>query len=135
MGENYIRVENITEEVDDEAKGVVTSAQYSIFIPGMGRRSVIGVLSTLLRHMEIDPLEIVAYRFSHDASRDHSHGIAVWPEALRRAAELGAKGNDNPSVSGGAADSPTPLSAACGGISPRRGESALCTREPLEDEE
>lgn len=135
MGENYIRVENITEEVDDEAKGVVTSAHYSIFIPGMGHRSVIGVLSTLLRHMEIDPLEIIAYRLSHDDSRDHSHGIAVWPEALRRAAELGAKGNDNPSVSGHAADSPTPLSAACGGISPRRGESALCTREPLEDDE
>ena len=117
MSENYIRVENITEEVDDEAKGVVTSAHYSIFIPGMGHRSVIGVLSTLLRHMEIDPLEIIAYRLSHDDSRDHSHGITVWPEALRRAAELGAKGNDNPSVSGGAAD------------------SSLCTREPLEDEE
>ena len=38
-------------------------------------------------------------------------------------------GGGNPSVSL-AADSPTPLSAACGGISPRRGESALCTREP-----
>lgn len=38
--------------------------------------------------------------------------------------------DDNPSVSGAAADSSTPLSAACGGISPRRGESALCTREP-----
>ena len=44
------------------------------------------------------------------------------------------EGDGNPSVSGAAADSPTPLSAACGGISPRRGESALCTREPLEDE-
>lgn len=41
----------------------------------------------------------------------------------------GDVGDDNPSVSGAAADSPTPLSAACGGISPRRGESALCTRE------
>ena len=40
----------------------------------------------------------------------------------------------NPSVSGAAADSPTPLSAACGGISPRRGESALCTREPEREE-
>ena len=40
-------------------------------------------------------------------------------------------GDYNPSVSGAAADSPTPLSAACGGISPRRGESALYTREPL----
>ena len=26
------------------------------------------------------------------------------------------------------------ITDACGGISPRRGESALCTREPLEDE-
>lgn len=42
----------------------------------------------------------------------------------------GDVGDYNPSVSGAAADSPTPLSAACGGISPRRGESALCTREP-----
>ena len=42
----------------------------------------------------------------------------------------GDVGDDNPSDSGAAADSPTPLSAACGGISPRRGESALCTREP-----
>lgn len=42
----------------------------------------------------------------------------------------GDVGDGNPSVSGAAADSPTPLSAACGGISPRRGESALCTREP-----
>ena len=42
----------------------------------------------------------------------------------------GDEEDDNPSVSGAAADSPTPLSAACGGISPRRGESALCTREP-----
>ena len=40
------------------------------------------------------------------------------------------EGDGNPSVSGAAADSPTPLSAACGVISPRRGESALCTREP-----
>lgn len=40
------------------------------------------------------------------------------------------EGDGNPSVSGAAADCPTPLSAACGSISPRRGESALCTREP-----
>ena len=37
-------------------------------------------------------------------------------------------GDDNPSV--GCADSSTPLSVACGDISPRRGESSLCTREP-----
>ena len=39
-------------------------------------------------------------------------------------------GRHNPSVSL-AADSPAPLSVAFGDISPRRGESSLCTREPL----
>ena len=134
MGENYIHINDIV-SVDMGNGRRETSAEYQICILGMNRKTVVGILSKLLRHMEIDPLEIITYRLSHDDSRDHSHGIAVWPEALRRAAEIGAKGNDNPSVSGGAADSPTPLSAACGGISPRRGESALCTREPLEDEE
>ena len=133
MGENYIHINDIVSF--DRGDGCrETGAEYQICILGMNRKTVVGVLSKLLEHMEIDPLEIIAYRLSHDDSRDHSHGIAVWPEALRRAAELGAKGNDNPSVSGGAADSSTPLSAACGGISPRRGESSLCTREPLEDE-
>lgn len=133
MGENYIHINDITSR--DMGGGYrETCVNYEICVTGMKRKTVVGVLSKLLEHMEISPLEILLYRDSHDDSRDHSHGIAVWPEALRRAAELGAKGNDNPSVSGGAADSPTPLSAACGGISPRRGESALCTREPLEDE-
>ena len=53
---------------------------------------------------------------------------ALTPPLLGEA--RGDRGDGNPSVSGAAADSPTPLSAACGGISPRRGESALCTREP-----
>ena len=115
MRENYIHINRITSS--DRGDGYrETCADYEICITGMKRKTVVGVLSKLLRHMEIDPLEIIAYRLSHDDSRDHSHGIAVWPEALRRAAELGAKGNDNPSVSGGAAD------------------SSLCTREPLEDE-
>jgi len=116
MSENYIRINDIVSF--DRGDGCrETGAEYQICILGMNRKSVVGILSKLLRHMEIDPLEIIAYRLSHDDSRDHSHGIAVWPEALRRAAELGAKGNDNPSVSGAAAD------------------SSLCTREPLEDEE
>lgn len=116
MGENYIHINDIASRDMDNGRRE-TSAEYQICILGMNRKTVVGILSKLLEHMEIDPLEIIAYRLSHDDSRDHSHGIAVWPEALRRAAELGAKGNDNPSVSGHAAD------------------SSFCTREPLEDEE
>ena len=115
MGENYIHINDITSR--DMGGGYrETCVNYEICVTGMKRKTVVGVLSKLLEHMEISPIEILLYRDSHDDSRDHSHGIAVWPEALRRAAELGAKWNDNPSVSGGAAD------------------SSLCTREPLEDE-
>ena len=138
MSENYIYINRITSS--DKGDGYrETCADYEICITGMKRKTVVGVLSKLLDHMEIYPLEILLYRASHDSSRDSSRdsdtGFKVSPEPLRFMAGLGAEGDDNPSVSGGAADSPTPLSAACGGISPRRGESALCTREPLEDEE
>ena len=133
MGENYIYINRITSS--DKGDGYrETCADYEICITGMKRKTVVGVLSKLLDHMEIHPLEILLYRASHDSSRDSDTGFKVSPETLRFMAGLGAEGDDNPSVSGHAADSPTPLSAACGGISPRRGESALCTREPLEDE-
>ena len=133
MSENYIRINDIVSF--DRGDGCrETGAEYQICIMGINRKTVVGVLSKLLEHMEISPLEILLYRDSHNSSDDRSTGFKIVPELLEFIDGFGAEGDDNPSVSGGAADSPTPLSAACGGISPRRGESALCTREPLEDE-
>lgn len=134
MGENYIHINDIV-SVDMGNGRRETSAEYQISILDINRKSVVGILSKLLEHMEISPLEILLYRDSHNSSNDESTGFKIVPELLDLIDGLGAEGDDNPSVSGAAADSPTPLSAACGGISPRRGESALCTREPLEDEE
>ena len=133
MSENYIYINRITSS--DKGDGYrETCADYEICITGMKRKTVVGVLSKLLEHMEISPLEIPLYRDSHNSSDDRDTGFKIVPELLEFIDGLGAEEDDNPSVSGGAADSPTPLSAACGGISPRRGESTLCTREPLEDE-
>lgn len=116
MSENYIYINRITSS--DKGDGYrETCADYEICITGMKRKTVVGVLSKLLDHMEIHPLEILLYRASHDSSRDSDTGFKVSPETLRFMAGLGAEGDDNPSVSGGAAD------------------SSLCTREPLEDEE
>ena len=116
MGENYIRVNDIVSF--DMGNGCCeTSAEYQVSILGMKRKTVVGVLSKLLDHIEIHPLEILLYRASHDSSRDSDTGFKVSPETLRFMAGLVAEGDDNPSVSGGAAD------------------SSLCTREPLEDEE
>lgn len=133
MGENYIRIDNIrSRDMGDGCRE--TFAVYQLCITGMERVAVVSILSRLLHHMEIDPQEIILYRDSHNSSDDRNTGFKIAPELLEFIDGLGAEGDGNPSVSGEAADSPTPLSAACGGISPRRGESALCTREPLEDE-
>lgn len=133
MGENYIHINDIV-SVDMGNGRRETSAEYQISILDINRKSVVGILSKLLEHMEISPLEILLYRDSHNSSDDRNTGFKIVPELLELIDGFGAEGDNNPSVSGHAADSPTPLSAACGGISPRRGESALCTREPLEDE-
>ena len=116
MGENYIRINRITST--DRGDGYrETCADYEICITGMKRKTVVGVLSKLLEHMEISPLEILLYRDSHNGSDDRSTGFKIAPELLEFIDGFGAEGDDNPSVSGGAAD------------------SSLCTREPLEDEE
>ena len=112
MSENYIHINDIASFDMDNGRRE-TSAEYQICILGMNRKSVVGVLSKLLDHMEIHPLEILLYRASHDSSRDSDTGFKVSPETLRFMAGLGAEGDDNPSVSGAAAD------------------SSLCTREPL----
>ena len=103
MSENYIHINDIASFDMDNGRRE-TSAEYQICILGMNRKSVVGVLSKLLDHMEIHPLEILLYRASHDSSRDSDTGFKVSPETLRFMAGLGAEGDDNPSVSGGAAD-------------------------------
>ena len=115
MGENYIHINDIVSF--DRGDGYrETEAEYQISILGMNRKSVVGVLSKLLEHMEISPLEILLYRDSHNSSDDRSTGFKIVPELLEFIDGFGAEGDDNPSVSGAAAD------------------SSLCTREPLEDE-
>ena len=115
MGENFIHINRITSS--DKGDGYrETCADYEICITGMKRKSVVGVLSKLLEHMEISPIEILLYRDSHNSSDDRSTGFKIVPELLEFIDGFGAEGDDNPSVSGAAAD------------------SSLCTREPLEDE-
>lgn len=114
MSENYIYINRITSS--DKGDGYrETCADYEICITGMKRKTVVGVLSKLLDHMEIHPLEILLYRASHDSSRDSDTGFKVSPETLRFMAGLGAEGDDNPSVSGGAADSSLLHKGAFGG--------------------
>ncbi len=116
MSENYIRIENITSRDRGDSQRE-TSAEYQVCIMDMNRKSVVGVLSKLLEHMEISPIEILLYRDSHNSSGDRSTGFKIVPELLELIDGIGAEGDDNPSVSGEAAD------------------SSLCTREPLEGEE
>ena len=104
MGENYIHINDIV-SVDMGNGRRETSAEYQICILGMNRKTVVGILSKLLEHMEISPLEILLYRDSHNSSDDRNTGFKIVPEFLEFIDGLGTEGDDNPSVSGGAADS------------------------------
>lgn len=89
MSENYIHINDIqSRDMGDRRE---TCANYEICITGMKRKTVVGVLSKLLDHMEIHPLEIFLYRASHDSSRDSDTGFKISPEALRFMAGHGAE--------------------------------------------
>lgn len=98
MSENYIRVNNIT-SFDIGGNRRETGAEYQVCILGINRKSVVGVLSKLLEHMEISPLEILLYRDSHNSSDDRSTGFKIVPELLDIIDGLGAEG-PSPSASG-----------------------------------
>ena len=82
MSENYIRINNITSfDIGDNRRE--TGAEYQICILDMNRKSVVGILSKLLEHMEISPLEILSYRDSHNSSDDRNTGFKIVPELLK----------------------------------------------------
>ena len=90
MGENYIHVNDITSR--DIGGGYrETCVNYEICVTGMKRKAVVGVLSKLLDHMEIHPLEIFLYRASHDSSRDSHTAFEISPEILQFMAGHGAE--------------------------------------------
>lgn len=90
MGENYIRV-NVIVSFDMGNGRCETSAEYQVCILGMNRKSVVGILSKLLEHMEISPLEILLYRDSHNSSDDRSTAFRIVPELLDIIDGLGAE--------------------------------------------
>ena len=98
MSENFIHINDITSR--DMGGGYrETCVNYEICVTGMKRKTVVGVLSKLLDHMEIHPLEIFLYRASHDSSRDSDTGFKVSPELWEILDVLSAEG-PSPSASG-----------------------------------
>lgn len=91
MSENYIHINDIV-SFDRGDGRLETGAEYQISILGMNRKSVVGVLSKLLEHMEISPLEILLYRDSHNSSDDRSTAFKIVPELLEFIDGLGAEG-------------------------------------------
>lgn len=90
MSENYIHINDIVSFDRGDGRRE-TGAEYRISILGMNRKSVVGVLSKLLEHMEISPLEILLYRDSHDSSEDRDTGFKIVPELLEFIDGLGAE--------------------------------------------
>lgn len=91
MGENYIHINDIVSFDRGDGRRE-TEAEYQICIMGMNRKSVVGILSKLLEHMEISPLENLLYRDSHNSSDDRSTAFKIVPELLDLLDGLGAEG-------------------------------------------
>lgn len=98
MGENYIHINDIVSFDRGDGRRE-TEAEYQICIMGMNRKSVVGILSKLLEHMEISPLEILLYRDSHNSSDDRSTAFKIVPELWEILDVLSAEG-PSPSASG-----------------------------------
>ena len=74
MGENYIHINDIASFDMDNGRRE-TSAEYQICILGMNRKSVVGIPSKLLEHMEISPLEDPFVPRQPQQQRRQKHGL------------------------------------------------------------
>lgn len=80
---NYILIDDIQKKETGEPGETAVSCHTTVCINNIPRVSVIGVLSSLLRSMKVDPIEIMLYEANHDSSQDTRHAVEVLPEVLR----------------------------------------------------
>lgn len=62
MSENYIHIDNITEDRAARPGEVGIGAKIRSEIDGVSKFALVSVLSLLLNDLEIDPMDIITYR-------------------------------------------------------------------------
>ena len=95
MSKNFIHIDNITENKAARPSAVGIGSHTRISLDGVSKFTVVGIMSMLLKNLEIDPYLIADWRLAVDEETVKSERISVDEKALNALERLrGEKAED-----------------------------------------
>lgn len=87
MSENFIHIDNITEDRAARPSAIGIGARIQTKLDGVSKFAITSVLSQLLNDLEIEPLDIVMYRQFIEENIVRSDRTKIEVEKLRKSLE------------------------------------------------
>lgn len=87
MGENFIHIDNITEDRVTRPGEIGIGAYVQTELGGVSKFAITSVLSTLLNDLGIEPLDISAYRMHIEENVVRSDRTKIEVEEIRKSLE------------------------------------------------
>lgn len=87
MSENFIHIDNITEDRAARPSAIGIGARIQTKLDGVSKLAITSVLSQLLNDLEIEPLDIVMYRQFIEENIVRSDRTKIEVEKLRKSFE------------------------------------------------
>ena len=87
MSENYIHIDNITEDRVARPGEIGIGANIQTKLDSVSKVAIIAVLSSLLKDLEIEPLDISAYRMFIEENVVRLDRTKIEVEEIRRSLE------------------------------------------------
>lgn len=87
MSENFIHIDNITEDRASRPSAIGIGARIQTKLDGVSKFAITSVLSQLLNDLEIEPLDIVMYRQFIEENIVRSDRTKIEVEKLRKSLE------------------------------------------------
>lgn len=87
MSENFIHIDNITEDRAARPGAIGIGARIQTKLDGVSKFAITSVLSQLLNDLEIEPLDIVMYRQFIEENIVRSDRTKIEVEKLRKSLE------------------------------------------------
>ena len=87
MSENFIHIDNITEDRAARPSAIGIGARVQTELHGVSKFAITSVLSSLLKELGIEPLDISAYRMHIEENVVRSDRTKIEVEELRKSLE------------------------------------------------
>lgn len=87
MGENYIHIDNITEDRVTRPGEIGIGANIQTELDGVSKFAITSLFSSLLKDLGIEPLDISAYRMHIEENVVRSDRTKIEVEEIRRSLE------------------------------------------------